>query len=73
MSVVSGSGVYWFDKNFDRLGMSRWYVASSEIEGEMRREERKVDNCGDMDGSLDSVFRVSNMMSVSCQPLIAIL
>ena len=45
--------------------MSRWYIASSEIVGEVRREERKVERCGDVVGEEESGFRVSIMRSNS--------
>jgi hypothetical protein len=45
--------------------MSRWYEASREMEGKIRREERNVDRCGDVVGLEDNGVRVSIMRSVS--------
>jgi hypothetical protein len=46
-------------------GMSRWYVASKEIVGERRREDRKGERWGDWLGLEEKGFRVSIMRRVS--------
>jgi hypothetical protein len=49
--------------------MSRWYVASKEIVGEMRREERKGERCVEVRGLEERALRASIMRSVSVIPV----
>lgn len=68
MSVVKGSGLYGWEDGGGR-GMSRWYVASRDIVGEMRREERKGERCVEVRGLEERALRASIMRSVSVIPV----